>query len=164
MQAAAVRRIKAAHLNASASQSTRGNPCVSAALGTVPMQDAHLHGGCQVACGSRRRQIPKTRLAWHRDLGEPERKVGFEFAKPELGQRIAGVGVVDQAHGMPAPRLLAGEIADMSEKAADWRSEAMQDPQGGHASLARVSGIARVSVDTQKKRSWTNSVSPGFTT
>ncbi len=67
------------------------------------------------------------------------------------GQRVARGGVAQQAHSMPAPRLLACHVPHVAEKAADRRPEALQDAiTRHHATLCQGRPLEETLIDEER--------------
>jgi hypothetical protein len=103
----------------------------------VSVQNVDLHGHGEPSRCARCRDVAETWFARHGCARDAEFEIAIEALQQIIGEGIAGAGIAQDANCMPALRLLARKIADMAEKAANRRSEAMQDTIAGHAELAR---------------------------
>ena len=108
-------------------QVPRRQTSVETALGAVTVDDI---GADRAGVGNRLAgagQVAETGQPRDRNARHPEAAMGCNGFEQARGGFAAGTRVAENANRMAAPRLAAGQIAHMAEKAADGRAENMQD-------------------------------------
>ena len=93
-----------------------------AALGTVPVDDGDAEPPRQIAHLTIGGEIGRPRLPRHRNARDAQRHPRPQRVETSFGQRVAGIGIGDDTHGMAALRLLGGEIEHVPEQPADRRA------------------------------------------